>query len=611
MTTRNELENMVLQFKVSDLQLLLSSAGQDRNGRKTELQKRALNLIYHKLSVSLEMKIRNLYRDMIAENQKHNSDYYYSAYDKYDNYFVSSGYTSQSAHCISYDNYSSRDNYFSSNYPYYDSLRKYNDFSSEYSSSQDVQEQPQPSKFNFMAFLEAGSKVPDNQKLSSICFKKLSFFNFKSDVVSVVPLIPQNKRTDTFEFTYSFTLNQQAHSLLNWSKKNEKESRYQIQLRMCLLNDSELDTNLLVEDALPLALGVKVNDKSCQLPPAIPSTNKQGLLLKRMNAPINITPQMSKKNLCNTIVVNWSCECVELYGIAIHLVEKYTSDELINRLKQKGERDPELTKEYVREKLTDDDDIAATSLKVSLICPLGKMLMTLPVRASTCNHLQCFDGSLYIKMNEVKSVWQCPICNKPCYYEDLFIDGFFAEGLRSGDYSSNVTEMQIYSDGSSEPILPRKRKNPDTELVLPKKCRILSKTTSISNLNSENLMSDYTSPCKSESIQDIEPINENYVSSLRDGDKFQPTLATFLHSTASVIVHNNNSSLINHESVNVCEDRVDTNVVLVDLTSDTESEDECLPLNLKKHIENKSEKSILGFDSVNNKPPVYELDDSS
>jgi hypothetical protein len=72
-------------------------------------------------------------------------------------------------------------------------------------------------------------------------------------------------------------------------------------------------------------------------------------------------------------------------------------------LKQKGERNPDFTKALIKEKLKDQDqEIATTSCKVTLACPLGKMRMNLPCRATTCDHLQCFDAALYLQMNEKK-----------------------------------------------------------------------------------------------------------------------------------------------------------------------------------------------------------------
>jgi hypothetical protein len=61
----------------------------------------------------------------------------------------------------------------------------------------------------------------------------------------------------------------------------------------------------------------------------------------------------------------------------------------------------------------------------------GKMRMTLPCRASTCDHLQCFDANLYLKMNEKKAKWLCPVCNKPALYDNLLLDGFFNDVLAS------------------------------------------------------------------------------------------------------------------------------------------------------------------------------------
>ena len=54
------------------------------------------------------------------------------------------------------------------------------------------------------------------------------------------------------------------------------------------------------------------------------------------------------------------------------------------------------------------------------------MRMSLPCRASTCDHLQCFDASLYIKMNEKKAKWLCPVCNKPALYDNLLLVNIYS-----------------------------------------------------------------------------------------------------------------------------------------------------------------------------------------
>ena len=128
------------------------------------------------------------------------------------------------------------------------------------------------------------------------------------------------------------------------------------------------------------------------------------------------------------IHVQWQTEFNRGYVISCYLVRKLTSDCLLSRMKSKGSKPAEFTrglsklnefswrfKNYkiwqsiftsisVKEKLYEDADseIATTMLRVSLICPLGKMRMSTPCRASTCMHLQCFDASLYLQMNERK-----------------------------------------------------------------------------------------------------------------------------------------------------------------------------------------------------------------
>lgn len=72
----------------------------------------------------------------------------------------------------------------------------------------------------------------------------------------------------------------------------------------------------------------------------------------------------------------------------------------------------------------DDDDIATTIVRVSLMCPLAKFRMIYPAKGKNCSHLQCFDGSAFISLNEKKSMWVCPVCHKRLSYDDLLIDQY-------------------------------------------------------------------------------------------------------------------------------------------------------------------------------------------
>lgn len=66
---------------------------------------------------------------------------------------------------------------------------------------------------------------------------------------------------------------------------------------------------------------------------------------------------------------------------------------------------------------------SALLLTSALLPQLVKMRLSVPCRAETCAHLQCFDAVFYLQMNEKKPTWMCPVCDKPAPYDQLIIDG--------------------------------------------------------------------------------------------------------------------------------------------------------------------------------------------
>ena len=87
------------------------------------------------------------------------------------------------------------------------------------------------------------------------------------------------------------------------------------------------------------------------------------------------------------------------------------------------------------------------------VVQLGKMRLTIPCRAVTCTHLQCFDAALYLQMNEKKPTWICPVCDKKAAYESLILDGLFMEILND---CTDVDEIKFQEDGSWCPMRPKK-----------------------------------------------------------------------------------------------------------------------------------------------------------
>ena len=174
---------------------------------------------------------------------------------------------------------------------------------------------------------------------------------------------------------------------------------------------------------------------------------------KRPPKPLIITSlcKLTTKSCLNQVSVTWTPRKDDSpYTISIYLVEKLGPEDLLKKLKLKGQRDPQVTKSVITSKLEDkDDEISTSSVKVSMACPLSMTRMTFPCRASSCDHLQCFDADMYIKMNEKKPKWVCPVCNKPAYFEHLFLDGFYIQLLLSPKFKALTTNEIILNNDAS------------------------------------------------------------------------------------------------------------------------------------------------------------------
>ena len=256
------------------------------------------------------------------------------------------------------------------------------------------------------------------------------------------------------EQTFTFTLKPSeatAVSTSQYKNGNKMEYRTQIQMRFSLL-----ETSCEQEDNFPPSICVKINGKLCPLPNPIP-TNKPGMEAVRPPKPINITPLCKLSSISsNYINVSWAVEVGKAHTVSVYMVENLNYKDLLDQLKMKGQRQPDYTRALIKEKLADQDlEIATTSCKVSLACPLGKMRMVTPARASTCDHLQCFDAQLYLAMNEKKPKWTCPVCNKPALMENLLVDGFFTELISSSCLPVDEHEIVLHNDGSWDPLPPK------------------------------------------------------------------------------------------------------------------------------------------------------------
>jgi len=405
--------SMVHAFRMSELQSLMVFAGRSKTGRKQELLERAERLV--KLnSADINLKIKNLSAAMYASLGNSSTSSSSPSTSS-----LGAG-SSRSTGAVSYSN------------PY----------------TAPLQLPPDPPSPTPASFPLVYPTYPD------VSLKKLPFYKLEETLLKPCSLQPNgNARFQEQVFTFYLTPTQ-ANDISNSSFRNslgKHEYRQQIQMRFSLLETSCEQT-----DHFPSSICVKVNGKLCPLPNPTP-TNKPGAEPVRPPKPINITPLCKlSATSANYINVSWAVEVGRPHTVSVYQVESLTDKDLLQQLKAKGQRQPDYTRALIKEKLQDaDQEIETSSCKVSLACPLGKMRMSTPCRASTCDHLQCFDAQLYLSMNEKKPKWVCPVCNKPALMENLLVDGFFSELLSSPRLPAGEHEIVLHNDGTWDPLPPK------------------------------------------------------------------------------------------------------------------------------------------------------------
>jgi len=296
--------------------------------------------------------------------------------------------------------------------------------------------------------VKPGQAVPQP---ANVKLKRLPFYDIHGELLQPTALVAQgSSRFQEAQFQFLLSPSQATDIASNRDIRmgSKLDYLYQVQLRFC-----PLDPSAEQGDEFPPSICVQINGKMCPLPNPIP-TNKPNVEPKRPPRPINITPLCKLSPiLANTVNVKWAADYGKGWVVGIWLVEKLSSEQLLERLTSKGKRQPEFTRELIKNKLTDDEDgIATTNLKVTVSCPLGKMRMSMPCRPTTCDHLQCFDASLFLMMNEKKPTWTCPVCDSPAKYDDLMVDGYFQEVIKAEELPDEENEIILNQDGSWNPV---------------------------------------------------------------------------------------------------------------------------------------------------------------
>jgi len=238
--------------------------------------------------------------------------------------------------------------------------------------------------------------------------------------------MPQNRHTVKAEIKLT---DSQARQL-----KEDSSMRLMV---YCGVNTG-INTYSAIDIAFPNQIEVKVNNEDVK-------SNFKGLKnTPGSTKPAEITQYIRKlPGYANQISICYALT-QKRFTFIVRLIKRISAADLAERIK-KARVIPKQQVIDEMNKANADPDIAATSSKMSLKDPVAITRIKVPIRSTVCQHNQCFDGEVFMQLQEQAPTWSCPICAKTVSFESLCVDKYFEEILNTT--SKNIEQVTIEPNG--------------------------------------------------------------------------------------------------------------------------------------------------------------------
>ncbi|CAD5209567.1 unnamed protein product [Bursaphelenchus xylophilus] len=301
----------------------------------------------------------------------------------------------------------------------------------------------------------------------NVHFTVLPFYEQK-EVVMPHTLLPQYPKIDNgmVQHSFKFCL---PRKFFNEFRVGADLPRYEVQLRMCVADASKPQS-----DAFPNVIRTYINQSSVQYPPLMnvqaPPGQGVGQIQKRSSRSVDITQNCiaSRANEFSMIMEYQPDRHQYVFGIWV--VYHLTAKALTEKIEGCCPKYYDETRNMIKKLLGggEEDDIAMDVCRISLLCPLARILMKTPARGKSCTHLQCFDLTNYIMMNEKRANWKCPVCNRQTLPSELVVDYYFVEIINK--INGQSSEVELLRDGSWKMI--KEADDEDSRPSSPKRSRV-------------------------------------------------------------------------------------------------------------------------------------------
>ncbi|KAJ1650527.1 E3 SUMO-protein ligase pli1 [Dispira simplex] len=246
-------------------------------------------------------------------------------------------------------------------------------------------------------------------------------------------------RQTTVQLHYSVTEAQKVQLEAQRSKANGK-TRVGLFLYSTTCKEASLSstsTSYGAKLTFPRLISVRVNGNMLEKS----VVDKYASRTNKNPKPLDLTPLFDQRYTSHRVELTYISP-VELVA-TVAFVKQLSVETLVSSLLQNTTVNKEEVLSRFKKKHA-DDDIVTTGRLMSLKCPLSYTRIKDPCRSTHCDHIQCFDATSYLQINEQVPTWKCPICNIAAPYTDLMIDGFFLDIVQS--VPDSVDQIYIEED---------------------------------------------------------------------------------------------------------------------------------------------------------------------
>eukprot|EP01122_Echinamoeba_exundans_P000695 TRINITY_DN10623_c0_g1_i1.p1 TRINITY_DN10623_c0_g1~~TRINITY_DN10623_c0_g1_i1.p1 ORF type:complete len:678 (+),score=123.99 TRINITY_DN10623_c0_g1_i1:108-2141(+) len=164
---------------------------------------------------------------------------------------------------------------------------------------------------------------------------------------------------------------------------------------------------------------------------------------KTLEVPLDMNPWL--KPGVNTVTIQ--ATGMMNYQVVVQLMRPNTVTDMVEQTRARATISIEEGRRHVLNSFRGNgDDLVEMKKKVALSDPLVLTRIRVPARPSTCRHINCFDLTNFLLMNERIRTWRCPVCGSEALYKNIIVDGWMNNVLTT--LGPDETEFVVYPDAT-------------------------------------------------------------------------------------------------------------------------------------------------------------------